>query len=81
MLTTICPHCEGVSVRQTPVGHEADEPKSGDLSLCDGCGEISVFDAASPTGLRLPTEEEHTHFADCPQISEARATITLRSLR
>lgn len=77
---TICPHCEGVSNYQTPVGGKPDRPVTGDASMCGGCGEVSIFDFVVPNNLRLPTESEQTQIANHPGISKARAIVASRDL-
>jgi hypothetical protein len=80
IVITICPHCEGVSNYQTPVGGKPDRPVTGDASVCGGCGEVSIFDFATPNNLRLPTESEQAEIAAHPGISEARAIVASRDL-
>jgi hypothetical protein len=81
MMTTICPHCDALSNHQTPVSEGIDTPENGDASICAACGEVSVFDDACPTNLRLPTDDEQAEITACPEVSEGRAVIAARSMR
>lgn len=47
-------------------------PEDGDLSLCIGCGEFSIFDPAMATGLRKPNTLEYESIANNPHARLAR---------
>lgn len=76
-LRSRCPWCghfhalaSAVSLRSDAV---AEEPVAaeGDLSICMGCGEVSVFAFAQPGRLRFPTRAEVDRFPFNPALLTA----------
>lgn len=54
-----CPHCHKAQPLAAPADDSWDlAPKDGDASLCFDCGQIGIFDSASPGGARLPSLDE-----------------------
>lgn len=49
-----CPHC-GIQVRHEAMGEHGAEPGKGDLTVCNTCGEISMFTEDS---LEIITDDE-----------------------
>jgi hypothetical protein len=77
---TVCWNCGYIHDR---VSHMFGDkrPKDGDITLCIGCGEWSLFEAAAAGGLRKPTDTEFQEIAnnlDCTRLREAWA-LTRRS--
>jgi len=66
-----CPFCAKVCELATSVSG-GREPETGDLSLCIGCGEFSIFDAAISAGLRKPNALEYEKIVNTPDARRAR---------
>lgn len=72
--STTCPWCGKDNDRATGFSEGAVTPSDGDLSLCIGCGEWSVFDSSASIGCRKPTDSELAEIAtnsDCQRAREA----------
>lgn len=70
-----CPHCgRKHEVHDGP--SRGAKPKSGDASLCWGCGGIAVYVLLDGNlTLRLPTAQEDAEIQASPQVRETRAAI------
>jgi hypothetical protein len=65
--TTTCPFCGRVhEVATELIG--STQPEDGDTTMCFRCGIFSIFDAATPGGLRKPTKREQRRLDRDPQI-------------
>lgn len=49
-------------------------PEAGDVSLCIGCGEWSIFDPTMASGLRKPNTSEYANIANSSHARLARET-------
>jgi hypothetical protein len=58
---TICPFCKNLCNRS--MAEESQLPENGDCSICLKCGCASTFDDTAEGGLRKPTAEESTEWA------------------
>ncbi|NEI52699.1 hypothetical protein GR217_34335 [Rhizobium leguminosarum] len=69
---TECPFCGANHDLATGVSG-GDAPNDGDISLCVSCGEFAFFEAATPGGLRKPTDAEFTMIAESEILRASRA--------
>jgi hypothetical protein len=67
-----CPKCGANNNRHRAIDHEDAAPSNGDVSICLGCGAISIFCVHDDgeTHLRLPFGgEDYAHIASVLQES------------
>lgn len=76
---SVCPWCEkrhdlvsGIAEKGTK---KEPIPHNGDVTLCVGCGELSVFDDSAKGGLRFPTQEEVKAIEDSHLATRVRQTF------
>jgi hypothetical protein len=70
-MKTVCPFCGAKNDRSAHSGGLLVLPDDGDVSICFGCAELSVFDSGVVGDLRKPTDEEAAAFAADADIQRA----------
>lgn len=69
-IKTTCPWCGKLNTVVAPADGEASHPPTdNDVSMCFGCGEVSVF---TNEKLRKPTEQETIEIFTDPEVKQAR---------
>jgi hypothetical protein len=69
---TLCPHCHRDNPQASTLkdGDGSVAPVDGNLSICIGCGAISVFDRKWYGGLRKPTAQESAEIMFDAEVQE-----------
>lgn len=70
-----CPHCGREHDAHDGPTRDA-QPAAGDVSICWGCHQISVYETfGDALGLRMPTPEEEAEMRASPELREAFAAM------
>jgi hypothetical protein len=76
-----CPHCRIEQPLAAPARDDhGSGPQDGDVSLCFDCGQVAIFDSASPGGARLPTAQEDAQLDRDPGVQLLRLGCLLRDI-
>jgi hypothetical protein len=67
----VCPFCFYQATHVDLVAGETPIPQAGDVSMCIGCGELSIFITGG--GLRRPTAAEAAEHAVDAELVAAKA--------
>lgn len=73
---TVCPWCghrhelvSAIAAKGTITEPTAED---GDVTLCIGCGELSIFDQSATGGIRFATETENRELAGMALVNKLR---------
>lgn len=68
-----CPHCDSLIDIGEALGNADKAPEEGDLTVCDNCGELAVFN--NELVLRKPTPNEILKLCTDVERSKAIANV------